>query len=530
MIEASINTNNNESNQSDINTSSLEVATTPNGEEGPAAVQQNDDDAAAAEKRRLSTFDAVMHIIKGNLGPGILNLPYAFATGGYLYSSILFVIVVFQGLYSMCLLVYCKYLLQQHFEALRQEKLDTTPMTIDVVTSSKNSNRSSTDDAAIAVEEKSDTNVPLISYGDVANATFGTKGRWVVNFFAFTMQFGVCCAFLGLMSTNLTAQTGWSMYISEGIITVALLFLVLVRHLKDIKWFSSFANILMLLAVGTAIVAAIIQIVRYDSGNNTVTVDDANNVAANTQTKQPTMFPDTISAGVQFITSIFFAFEGMALVLPIEKAFSMGYKVKADENKASKRFGFLTLYSMTFVGCLFYVTGITNSIAFPDVSSGSITAYLRVTFPKNIWYDIVNIFETVAVFLTFSLQMTPPNEILDCMIDGGCGCFKRSSPTSCWGKYNWIVTRYILVLFCYGANMIFGNDLSLLISFFGAAGQTNLAMIPCIIYLKLQHMRIAPRNMAVSILNGAIIVFCSCAMVAGIAFSVMDVIKAFENP
>lgn len=308
---------------------------------------------------------------------------------------------------------------------------------------------------------------------------------------------------------------------------MALLFLVLVRHLKDIKWFSSFANILMLIAVGTAIVAAIIQIVRYDSGNNTVTVDNANNVAANTQTKQPTMFPDTISAGVQFITSIFFAFEGMGLVLPIEKAYSMGYTVKAEENKASKRFGFLTLYSMAFVGGFMYVTGLTNSLAFPDVSSGSITAYLRETFPDNIWYNVVNIFETVAVLLTFTLQMTPANEIVDNLIAAGCGGGTPPSATSWWGKYHWIATRYVLVLCCYAANMLFRNNLSLLISFFGAAGQTNLAMIPCIIYLKLQHMGIAPRNMAVSLLNGAIVLFCSLAMVAGITFSVIDVIAAF---
>merc|ERR1711865_172554 len=365
--------------------------------------------------------------------------------------------------------------------------------------------------------------VPLISYGDVANATWGNKGRWVVNFFAFTMQFGVCCAFLGLMSTNLTAQTGWSKYLSEGVITVALLFLVLFRHLKHIKWFSCFANILMFIAVGTAIVASFIQIARYDSGTTTVNAQ----TVANTQTKEPTMFPATVKNGIEFITSIFFAFEGMALVLPIEKAYSMGYKTKAEENKASKRFGFLALYAMAFVGGFFYVTGMANSIAFPDVDNGSITAYLRVTFPDNIWYSIVNIFETVAVFLTFSLQMTPPNEIIDDLIAGGCGCCKPPSATSLWGKYNWIATRYFLVLCCYAANMIFGNDLSLLISFFGAAGQTNLAMIPCIIYLKLQHMGIAPRNMAVSLLNGAIVLFCSCAMVAGIAFAVIDVIAAF---
>lgn len=533
-MEAKTNSNITENNQ--FNMSSLEAATTQNGEDDhykeidkDTVIHNND----AAAHKRLSTFDVIMHIIKGNLGPGILNLPYAFAIGGYIYSSILFAIVVFQGLYSMCLLVYCKFLVQQHYEALQQEKLNNTSMTINVVSSSSSNN--SQDNTV--VKKESNSNDSLISYGDVANAAFGRTGRWVVNFFAFTMQMGVCCAFLGLMATNLTAQTGLSMYISEGIITIALLFLVLVRHLKDIKWFSSFANLLMCIAILTAIVASTIQIVRYDGGavNNDAVIND-NTIAnaVNTQTKPPTMFPDTISDGVQFITSIFFAFEGLALVLPIEKSFSMGYQKKEEEYAATKRFGFLTLYSMSFVGALFFVTGLINSIAFPDVSSGSITAYLRETFPNNIWYSIVNIFETVAVFLTFPLQMTPPSDIVDDMIDGGCCRSKRrisissggKSSTSCWGKYNWIARRYILVLLCAVANMIFGNNLSLLISFFGAAGQTNLALIPCAIYLKLQHMGIAPRNMVTSILNATIIIFCFCVMVAGIAYAVIDLIKA----
>ena len=156
MTETNTNTTNiNEINQSDINTSSLEAATPPTGEdEDPDAVQKRQSENALKhdEKFRLSTFDAVMHIIKGNLGPGILNLPHAFAMGGYIYSSILFFIVVFQGLYSMCLLIYCKYLLQAHFEAARQEKLEDTPMTLEAVTSSNNSNRTDVAAAAMAAE------------------------------------------------------------------------------------------------------------------------------------------------------------------------------------------------------------------------------------------------------------------------------------------------------------------------------------------------------------------------------------------
>ena len=61
----------------------------------------------------LSSVDASMHLMKGNLGPGCLNLPHAFAllihggsTGtrnGFLLSLVFFFTVIVQGIYSMAI-------------------------------------------------------------------------------------------------------------------------------------------------------------------------------------------------------------------------------------------------------------------------------------------------------------------------------------------------------------------------------------------------------------------------------------------
>ena len=183
----------------------------------------NDEEEEDLSKHRISSFDAAMHLMKGNLGPGILNLPYAFAIGGWLLGPVLFFVVAFQGLYSMWLLVYCKLLLRE----------------------------------GQAAGDK------VSSFGDVAHAAFGSIGANWVNFFVFVLQIGVCSIFLSLVSTNLGAEAPMlSSSICEVIVTVALLIIVLLRRLKDLKWISAGANILILTAIFTAIGAAIEQFVR----------------------------------------------------------------------------------------------------------------------------------------------------------------------------------------------------------------------------------------------------------------------------
>ena len=66
-----------------------------------------------SSNKPLSVRDAMITLIKGNLGPGILNLPHAFALAGYGLGSVLFFVVSLQGLYSMWLLVSCQQRLQQ---------------------------------------------------------------------------------------------------------------------------------------------------------------------------------------------------------------------------------------------------------------------------------------------------------------------------------------------------------------------------------------------------------------------------------
>jgi hypothetical protein len=289
---------------------------------------------------------------------------------------------------------------------------------------------------------------------------------------------------------------------------------------------------------------------------------------------------------------------------------------------------------MGAVASLFLLVGLTCSLAFPDIDSGSITAYLRSTYPDQPWFDICNGLVVVAVFLTFPLQLTPAVEVLDEWFGPGCeprcwtssciggrrsrgtrrptrridaqqiqqedpdqfydedeedvmsngdidlavaddqdvstlevpqrgstrpkvgavlddedeevardgGHFRlyetpTSSPTpsqdhhldlprtdTCFGDREWIFRRWMMVVGC-ALVVLLVNDLAVLVTLFGAVGQTGLAFMPCAIHLKLQQQSIVPRSTLLSFLDGCTIAFSVTVMVTGLFFSVQAVIE-----
>ncbi|KAL3930140.1 MAG: hypothetical protein SGARI_004569 [Bacillariaceae sp.] len=283
---------------------------------------------------------------------------------------------------------------------------------------------------------------------------------------------------------------------------------------------------------------------------------------------------------------------------------------------------------MSIVAMLFLIIGITTSVAFTDIESGSITAYLTETFPNNRWYPVCNSLVMAAVFMTFPLQLTPAMEVLDEWFGPGCDpkCFSggsngdcchalllrrrhgtsmpqqmedqeggfRDEPTdaiqsaavandgilrastdmasgeledglrpteqstgngnrasltspsplrmitddddghevtiaapplanSCFGPYEWVFRRYMVVFGC-AIVVLAVNNLALLMSLFGAVGQTGLALMPCAIHLKLQQQGVAPRRHFLSAVDGCTIAFSFIVMVSGVIFSVQEIV------
>jgi amino acid permease len=459
-----------------------------------AAPQQQPSDATVpvVANKQLSPLDATIHLVKGNLGPGCLNLPHAFALTGWALGSGLFALIALQGIYSMCLLLYCKNLLQER-----------------------------------------NNNSGINTFMDVARTALGFGGGRIVEIFLFVLQGGVCCVFLSLISTNLrSAIPNLSAGTSVFIVTLGLMGMVRLRFLKDLFWLCATANAFMITAILTAAIAGLMNYI--DHRPNTVIV-----------TANATPF-----SIITFTSDMFFAFEGIGLVLPVENSFGI----------QRRSFANVLVSSMSLVASLFVLIGVLGSIGFPDIRSGSVTAYLEREYPNVIWYSITNALVIIAVAFTFPLQLTPAMEVLDSWLDDtgggeldsrlidldriptsdedednikvpqlqheslpqktvilqdelGSAC-NEPSQQSCYTANSWIFRRWTMVILC-AVIVLLVNDLGILMSLFGAVGQTGLAGMPCAVHLALQYQGIAPKNSLWSLVNVMILLFCTAVMLTG---------------
>ncbi len=558
---------------------------TPESTPAPSAVANH-------QSKQISEFDAIQHLIKGNLGPGCLNIPHAFAMSGWVLGLFLFVLVAIQGIYSMVLLVYCK-------QWIRAHKKEKQRLTRDQGMDENEENR----DTSFEDDE-------IVTFMDVAYATHGRLGSVCVQILLFVLQAGVCCVFLSLIATNLHASIpSWDSELCVFLVTFLLLLVVLVRDLKELKWLSLGANCLMVTAIVTASVSALWVLFADSNGDND---DNDNDDNEKQQAKKWTANPAAIAA---FVSSMFYSFEGIGLVMPVENVF-VGYnKRSSDETQsisgssegeqtqeelriAERTTRFVNpvlIGAMSTVAGLFLLIGATCGPAFPDIHDGSVTAYLTTKYPNSLWYQIVNAGVMVAVFLTFPLQLTPAMEVLGdwfgpgcdpvccsgpssnestsscCLGGGGLSVRRRrragtrqggrhaivaqsdeqegfhdegevgedevvipgdgilTSPplpptNSCFGDHEWIFRRYLVVFGC-ALVVLTVNDLGLLMSLFGALGNTGLAAMPCIIHWRLVQQGIAPLNFLLLAVDVATIGVSLGVAIIGVAFSVKEILE-----
>jgi amino acid permease len=408
----------------------------------------------------LSQSQAIILLIKGNLGPGSLNLPNAFASIGWKWATCLFAFIALQGIYSMWLLVDCKNTIEENIQP--PEETDTTTIT----TRQQRQRHGSTTAVRTTPSE------PL-SFMDVAAFALGKPGCVLVEFFLVILQGGVCCVFLSLIATNLVAWIP-SIISSQGMaivcVTIVLHGVVLLRFLSDLTWLSATANAFMMIAIFTATIAGITSAFHNHANSER---DDSlllplsteqpelrewfvlhthRRTILSTSTTTTTSPVDFVSNMATFVSDMFFAFEGIGLVLPIENSYTrtttMHFHHHHHRSSSTPSFSRVLIRSMMITTSLFLLIGIPASIGFPDIASGSVTAYLEQKYPHNAWYSLVNILVMMAVLFTFPLQLTPAIQVLDRWLDhstddndsnhlhcckGGCCSWLLSS----CGNFSW---------------------------------------------------------------------------------------------
>ncbi|BFZ14999.1 hypothetical protein BsWGS_18038 [Bradybaena similaris] len=350
---------------SSVNFTEGNIMVYPNGgvlegaEEDPNSYQKSDShqhlvisDRSLAETT-TTNMQTLMHILKGNIGTGILALPIAVKHAGLWtgFAGILCIGAI--AVHCMHMLVNCSHRLCQRTGSIAMDYADVMEV--------------------------------CLKTGPQSLRRFSKYSRYVVNALLIFTQFGFCCVYIVFVATNVRAvinnfhADGPSMLVYEIIVTVALIPYVCVRDLKMLAPFSAFANILTITGL-----FIIIQYIVQDLP------DVSERPAFSSFTEIPLFFGTAI-----------FAVEGISLVLPLENAMQ-------NPEDFGGWTGVLNLGMVTTV-CLYTAIGFFGFLQFGDKVDASIT----LSLPNNDWlYLSVRLMFALAIFISYNVQFYVPIAIM----------------------------------------------------------------------------------------------------------------------
>lgn len=397
---------------------------------GPTRPQRNYE--RMGEHTGTTFFQTLIHLLKGNIGTGLLGLPLAVKNAGLVLGPISLFVMGIIAVHCMRLLVKCSHHLS--------EKM----------------------------------NRPSLSYGEamqygLENVSWLRRhshwGKRIVDVFLIITQLGFCCVYFVFLSDNVKQvveaanATTFSCQINHTNQTQVLVpsfdsrlymlcflpafvLLVFTPNLKYLAPLSLVANLVM--------TASLVLIYFFSLTHITYPID----LPKVGRAKDYPLF---------FGTAIF-AFEGIGVVLPLE-----------NKMQRPQRFTLVLYVGMGIVTFLYISLGTIGYMCFGEHIEGSITLNL-----PNCWmYQVVKLLYSFGIFITFALQFYVPAEILIPPV------VARVSER--WETAVDLLMRTVLVIFtCALAVLI--PELDLVISLVGSVSSSFLALIfPPILQMAVFH-------------------------------------------
>ncbi|XP_003782075.1 proton-coupled amino acid transporter 3 [Otolemur garnettii] len=368
----------------------------------------------------LSRMQTLIHLMKCNIGTGLLGLPLAIKNAGLLVGPISMLAIGVLTVHCMAILVNCA----QHISQRMQKA--------------------------------------FVNYGEAAMYSLETCpnpwlrmhavwGRYTVSFLLIITQLGFCCVYFMFMADNLQQMVEEAQVTSNSceprkillltpvldirfyMLTILpfLVLLVFIQNLKVLSFFSTLANITTLGSMAL-IFEYIMQGIPYPSNLP---------LAANWKTF------------VLFFGTAIFTFEGVGMVLPLK-----------NQMKNPQQFSFVLYLGMSLVISLYICLGTLGYMKFGSDTQASITLNL-----PNCWlYQSVKLMYSIGIFFTYALQFHVPAEIII--------PFAISQVSEQWALFVDLSVRTGLVcLTCISAILI--PRLDLVISLVGSVSSSALALI-----------------------------------------------------
>lgn len=427
-----------------------------------------EDDEKPKEIKKTSNTGTFIHLVKGNIGTGILAMPIAFSNFGLMAGIIGIIVLGVICIYCMQLLIYSsKIAVAEKKRRMLQETQNIAESgysTVEIAATQNPDGSNTSSDGASTIDYQDtqqsevqknvqiETDISLdyastafeaFKYGPPIFRRWALFMKYLVNVLLAITQFGFCCVYflfvsqsLHEVSLNMKVFTTLS---AKTIMLIMLPFMIILNFIPDLDTLTSVSTT----AVGLQTAGLAMMFMYF------VTGPFSDNII-------PYIAP--LEKWPLFFGTAIYSFEGIGVVLPLENAM-----------KRKKSFKTIVNSGMAVVVCFYLLIGICGYMKYGMDVRPSITFNL----PVGCFSEVIRLMFALAIFLSYPLQMYVALKIMMPFLKSKLVCSRCNR----WGELviDWIIIAIVVSLTCGVAMGV--PMLDLVISLIGSFASSGLAII-----------------------------------------------------